>query len=620
MKTRAQRLIARTLLIVAGLALPLLIAEVVARSVLPTSTYHLMYVASDDALLGVEPRPGAEFEFDGLDVLIPPSQVRISSQGFRGSDISVQKPSGKRRLLCIGDSMTFGWGVEEDEAWCTVVQKQLGDDWEAINLGVPGYNALQSVRRLELRGAPLSPDAVVMLFNGSDYDAPIDHGDPESFSAWVVDHSALGRWILLRLKDQDVGRDDDSRDNSRDTASQHDGPDDHSENAGPDEPGDEKTPQSGEEQVLAAIERWASVADEHSFESWIFFYTDLEQKESIVSKLDNHGFFYGTLGAVLADRSVELTIPEDGHPNAEGQRRIGATIAADIVARGVANGTLPRRMGGNWESLYHPFAGHPKEPIESAHPRATPPALGPVNIAADVFAVGPPRTTPVSAATLTAFSIDRGEVTHAEYQRFVDATSHAPPPAQEEWPATLAWANGRHPASAANLPMSMVDHADAAAYCRWAEGRLPTEAEWERASRGHDGLPYPWGKDWVAGASRTVFDLTGPIRTPADWAAFVEGFTGADPSPSLSGSFGHDRTTEGVLDMHGNVAEWVAGPFAPWPGQSQADRGYGRPGVQVVKGVGFASRDYAAPLWSRFPYPATHRDTTIGFRCVRDLK
>src|SRR5262249_2375056 len=81
---------------------------------------------------------------------------------------------------------------------------------------------------------------------------------------------------------------------------------------------------------------------------------------------------------------------------------------------------------------------------------------------------------------LPAFELGRAPGANAQYPAFVEGTAAEPPPT---WPAP-----GDH-------PVTFVDWFDAGAFCSWAGGRLPTEAEWEKGARGADGRRWPWGDD-----------------------------------------------------------------------------------------------------------------------------
>ena len=97
-----------------------------------------------------------------------------NSAGFRGKAL---RPEGKRvRVLALGDSITFGLGVEDDETWPEQLETSLnaGRDvaqYEVINTGVPGYTSFQGMRLLDKRGFGFGPAVVVACFGQNDCDS-----------------------------------------------------------------------------------------------------------------------------------------------------------------------------------------------------------------------------------------------------------------------------------------------------------------------------------------------------------------------------------------------------------------------------------------------------------------
>ena len=144
---------------------------------------------------------------------------------------------------------------------------------------------------------------------------------------------------------------------------------------------------------------------------------------------------------------------------------------------------------------------------------------------------------PAHRVSVSTFAMDRTEVTVGQYDRCVAVGACAPPEG-------LRYGD---PDRNSDFPVTHVRWEDAVSYCRWAGGRLPTEEEWEYSARGVASRRFPWGNVYNPHLSNHG-SLAG---NPAD---MTDGFIGLAPV----GSFPDGATPEGLLDMAGNVSEWVA--------------------------------------------------------------
>ena len=140
---------------------------------------------------------------------------------------------------------------------------------------------------------------------------------------------------------------------------------------------------------------------------------------------------------------------------------------------------------------------------------------------------------PVRKVTMHAFWMDKIEVTNAMYADCVQAGGCNLPYAFKTDTRQSYFNNPEF----VDFPVVYVSWGEADAYCKWAGRRLPTEAEWERAARGDDFRVYPWGDD----------------RANASYANFNYYFG----DTNRVGSYPAGASPFGVLDMAGNVAEWV---------------------------------------------------------------
>ena len=140
---------------------------------------------------------------------------------------------------------------------------------------------------------------------------------------------------------------------------------------------------------------------------------------------------------------------------------------------------------------------------------------------------------PVHYIQLDAYWIDRTEVTNAMYASCVSSGTCTDIIITSTATNDPYYGNGMFD----NYPVMYVSWNQANTYCQWVGGRLPTEAEWEKAARGTDGQIYPWGN----GA---------PNPTMANYSHQIG-------STTEVGSYSAGASPYGALDMAGNVWEWV---------------------------------------------------------------
>ncbi len=131
--------------------------------------------------------------------------VRINSLGLRDREYSPDKPDGVFRILCLGDSCTFGYDIPVEYAYHSVLEDMLNADpvgpwarFEVLNAGVTGYSTEQMLGYLRHRGLMLEPDLVTVYPAGNDTNKRFHKSDAEimGMSADVFGDSEIGRWIL----------------------------------------------------------------------------------------------------------------------------------------------------------------------------------------------------------------------------------------------------------------------------------------------------------------------------------------------------------------------------------------------------------------------------------------
>jgi len=214
--------------------------------------------------------------------------------------------------------------------------------------------------------------------------------------------------------------------------------------------------------------------------------------------------------------------------------------------------------------------------------------------------------SPYHEVTLDSFYIDKYEVTAGQYEACVNggACSYSGTPSSPQ----RTYQNGRD-----NHPVNYVNWSEAKAYCEWKGKRLPTEAEWEKASRSTDGRKFPWGNEAVS-CSYVVMNESADV----DAYGCGIGHTWAVGSKPAGASI------YGAMDMSGNVWEWVndwyftdyydTSPLANPPGPDVEPNSGDR---RVLRGGSYDSSAGRLRSSNRNRENPSYQSGTWGFRCAQ---
>jgi len=197
----------------------------------------------------------------------------------------------------------------------------------------------------------------------------------------------------------------------------------------------------------------------------------------------------------------------------------------------------------------------------------------------------------VHTVYLNSYWIYQTEVTNAQYRLCVEAEGCALPSFLEFYDQKAF----------SNHPVVYLSWYDAEDYCQWAGGRLPTEAEWEKAARGDGERIFPWGDNPECGF--------------ANMKGCTQGLT------AEVGSFPDGASPFGVMDLAGNAAEWVADWYSPvyyLEASSENPRGPSEGELKVARGGSWKNPFSGVRTTNRTANFPEVFSSGVGFRCVVD--
>jgi len=219
---------------------------------------------------------------------------------------------------------------------------------------------------------------------------------------------------------------------------------------------------------------------------------------------------------------------------------------------------------------------------------------------------------PEHSVWLDSYWIDTYEVTNGQYAKCVSEGACYPPDYRNSESNDIYYGNR----SFDDYPVLFVSWHDADKYCQWVGGRLPTEAEWEKAARGDkDTRIYPWG-DFYAGNYANLCDRNCTLS----WSdkGVNDGYRDTAPV----GSYPDGASQYGAMDMAGNVCEWVADWYQKdyyinkqdWSEPQGPATGYQR----VLRGGSWYDDTVYLSVSIRLGYDPNKSFYDVGFRCVSE--
>lgn len=217
---------------------------------------------------------------------------------------------------------------------------------------------------------------------------------------------------------------------------------------------------------------------------------------------------------------------------------------------------------------------------------------------------------PLHAVNLSAYYIDKYEVSNVLYQECVNSGTCTPPTesSSETYPNYYGISEFN------DYPVVFVDWDMANIYCEWRNARLPSEAEWEKAARGTDERIYPWGNTFNSYGNFCDKKCLNIIDIGAN-QAYDDGYI--DTAPVVS--YPEGISPYGVYNLAGNVWEWVGDIYSDTYYGISPDTNPKGPDTgdnHVLRGGAFNSYKHALRSLNRIK--SNESGNNVGFRCAKD--
>ncbi|HEY4105027.1 MAG TPA: bifunctional serine/threonine-protein kinase/formylglycine-generating enzyme family protein [Polyangiaceae bacterium] len=238
---------------------------------------------------------------------------------------------------------------------------------------------------------------------------------------------------------------------------------------------------------------------------------------------------------------------------------------------------------------------------------------------------------PLHNVKVDSVCMDLYEVTAKKYKACSDVGKCRRAPTEVEWPKITdgdrklysELCTGANPEKQ-DHPINCVTWQMADTYCKANDKRLPTEAEWEYATRGPDGRVYPWGDDPPTAQHLNACDeqcvAWGKAHHVPELTPMDKGDDGYATTAPV-GKFPAGRSRFGPFDVVGNVGEWVADWYGPYTADAQVNPGGPATGERkVIRGGAWNATDetWLHPAF-RYATVPTAQSHGIGFRCVKSI-